>query len=93
MKMQLLYGVFPIIRGKGSAAKSVADMLDEMTHELGPEAVETESKFDELILIDREGLKSRLPPRVRVRINSATAGRCPSVSGRGSNDRASRSGR
>jgi hypothetical protein len=56
MKMQLLYGVFPIIRGKGSAAKSVADMLDEMTHELGSEAVETESKFDELILIDREVL-------------------------------------
>ena len=52
--MQLLYGPFPIIRGKGFAAKAVADMLEEMGSELGSEAVEVESKFDELILIDRE---------------------------------------
>ena len=54
MKMQLLYGAFPVIKGKGFAAKAVADMLDEMVNELGSEAVEAEPKFDELILIDRE---------------------------------------
>jgi hypothetical protein len=54
MKMQLLYGAFPVIKGKGFAAKAVADMLEEMGNELGTDAVEVEPKFDELILIDRE---------------------------------------
>ncbi len=56
MKMQLLYGAFPTIKGKGFAAKAVADMLEEMGNELGSDPVEVEPKFDELILIDREVL-------------------------------------
>mmetsp|Transcript_710 Transcript_710/g.1667 ORF Transcript_710/g.1667 Transcript_710/m.1667 type:complete len:516 (+) Transcript_710:67-1614(+) len=55
MKMQLLYGNFPVIKGKGHAAKAVADMLDELGQELGGEPAECgEPRFDELILIDRE---------------------------------------
>ncbi len=62
MKMQLLYGAFPVIKGKGFAAKAVADMLEEMGNELGSDPVEVEPKFDELILIDREVLLLTPPP-------------------------------
>jgi hypothetical protein len=33
MKMQLLYGALPVIKGKGFAAKAVADILDEIVNE------------------------------------------------------------
>ncbi len=79
MKMQLLYGAFPTIKGKGFAAKAVADMLEEMGNELGSDPVEVEPKFDELILIDREVLLPTLsPPHARAHARSPPASRAAS---------------
>eukprot|EP00288_Rhodomonas_lens_P014363 CAMPEP_0177694878 /NCGR_PEP_ID=MMETSP0484_2-20121128/3164_1 /TAXON_ID=354590 /ORGANISM="Rhodomonas lens, Strain RHODO" /LENGTH=604 /DNA_ID=CAMNT_0019205777 /DNA_START=155 /DNA_END=1965 /DNA_ORIENTATION=+ len=55
MRLQSLFGVIPTIKGKGHAAKAVADMLIRMRRELGEQDDEpAEPEIDELILIDRE---------------------------------------
>jgi hypothetical protein len=55
MRFQSLFGVIPTIKGKGFAAKAVADMLVRMRRELGEQDEEgQEPEVDELILIDRE---------------------------------------
>eukprot|EP00286_Rhodomonas_abbreviata_P030035 CAMPEP_0181300358 /NCGR_PEP_ID=MMETSP1101-20121128/6846_1 /TAXON_ID=46948 /ORGANISM="Rhodomonas abbreviata, Strain Caron Lab Isolate" /LENGTH=572 /DNA_ID=CAMNT_0023405587 /DNA_START=212 /DNA_END=1927 /DNA_ORIENTATION=+ len=55
MRMQALFGLIPLIKGKGSNAKALADMLLRMRRELGEQEEEAvEAEIDELILIDRE---------------------------------------
>ena len=55
MRLQSLFGVIPTIKGKGHAARAVADMLLRMRSELGEQEDEpAEPEIDELILIDRE---------------------------------------
>lgn len=61
MEMQIYGGIIPEIKGKGTAAKNVADMMVKLRKELGEDGEDNtkESEISELILIDR-GLSSSL---------------------------------
>jgi hypothetical protein len=49
-----MFGIFPNIKGKGTAAKLVGDMLLRMRNETAAEETPIAPEFDTLILIDRE---------------------------------------
>jgi hypothetical protein len=53
-KLQSLFGVFPRVMGKGTAAKLVGDMLLRMRNETAAEEAPITPEFDTCILIDRE---------------------------------------
>eukprot|EP01122_Echinamoeba_exundans_P013588 TRINITY_DN5959_c0_g1_i1.p1 TRINITY_DN5959_c0_g1~~TRINITY_DN5959_c0_g1_i1.p1 ORF type:complete len:685 (-),score=163.48 TRINITY_DN5959_c0_g1_i1:50-2104(-) len=54
MKLQALYGIIPLIRGKGAAAQQVAQMMLRMRHEMrSSEAQVDVPAISQLILIDR----------------------------------------
>jgi len=53
-KLQAMFGIVPDIRGKGHAAKQVADMLVRMRKETEAEEAPIVPEFDSMIIIDRE---------------------------------------
>lgn len=54
MKLQALFGIIPLIRGKGSAAQSVAQMMLRMRQEMRASEAQVDSPaIAQLILIDR----------------------------------------
>jgi hypothetical protein len=60
VRLQSVVGLIPVIRGKGSAARTVADLMARLTSEAmsgGGGSVldaDMDSEIDELIIIDRE---------------------------------------
>lgn len=54
MKIQSIYGVIPTIKGKGTCAKLVADMMLRMRREMDSEESTTVPEIDQVILIDRQ---------------------------------------
>ena len=60
MRLQSVVGLIPVIRGKGSAARTVADLMMRLASEAtsgGGGSVldaDMDSEIDELIIIDRE---------------------------------------
>lgn len=55
MKLQSTFGIIPHIKGKGSCAKGVAEMLLRMRREMGAdEPTQIVPEIDTLILIDRQ---------------------------------------
>jgi len=54
IKLQSMFGIFPEIKGKGSAAKLVCDMLVRMRKETAADEAALTPEFDNLIIIDRE---------------------------------------
>ena len=47
MRLQLIYGTIPLIRGKGFHAKQVAEFLDVLREEMGEEAEEDGTSPDQ----------------------------------------------
>lgn len=56
MEMQIYGGIIPEIKGKGTSAKNVADMMMRLRKDVGEEGEDStkEPEISELILIDRE---------------------------------------
>lgn len=68
MRLQLIYGTIPLIRGKGEHAKQVTEFLDMLRGEIGDEEDEDASRppmIDELIIVDRatDMISPMLTPR------------------------------
>eukprot|EP01103_Thecamoeba_quadrilineata_P002908 TRINITY_DN12756_c0_g1_i1.p1 TRINITY_DN12756_c0_g1~~TRINITY_DN12756_c0_g1_i1.p1 ORF type:complete len:645 (-),score=157.59 TRINITY_DN12756_c0_g1_i1:935-2845(-) len=53
MRIQKAFGFFPVIKGKGAAAKIVFDLLQRLRRELSPDEQLPTPQIDQLILIDR----------------------------------------
>jgi vacuolar protein sorting-associated protein 33A len=54
MKLQALYGIIPLIRGKGAAAQQVAQMMLRMRHEMRSSEAQVDTPaIAQLVLIDR----------------------------------------
>ena len=53
MKLQMMFGIIPNVRGKGLLSKNVAEMIVKMRNELSKEEINPVSEIDTLILFDR----------------------------------------
>ena len=51
--VQAQLGLIPVIKGKGSSAKAIADMMQRLRMEMREHERDGEGEIDELILIDR----------------------------------------
>jgi hypothetical protein len=54
MKLQIMFGIFPHIRGKGHCSKVVCDMLVRMRKEMRIDDLRVPPEVDALVLLDRD---------------------------------------
>ena len=53
MEMQIYGGIIPEIKGKGTSAKNVADMMVRMRKEVGEEGEDRDAKIDRCLAVRR----------------------------------------